>query len=134
MKIFRQPTQSYWLLAAGIYNVVWGTFIVLFPNAIFKMVNMEIPNYPEIWQCVGMIVGVYGVGYWIASKNPLRHWPIVLVGLMGKILGPIGFLGAWLQGRFALGFFVVIIFNDLVWWIPFSRILLRARRDDELRA
>ncbi|MBW2523023.1 MAG: TRAP transporter small permease subunit, partial [Deltaproteobacteria bacterium] len=28
------------------------------------------------------------------GKAELRHWPIVLVGLLGKILGPIGFLGA----------------------------------------
>jgi small multidrug resistance pump len=49
---------------------------------------MELPRYPDIWQCVGMIVGVYGVGYLIAAFDPLRHWPVILVGLLGKVLGP----------------------------------------------
>ena len=43
--------------------------------------NKEFPRYPQIWQCVGMIVGVYGVGYLVAASDPLRHWPIVLVGM-----------------------------------------------------
>ena len=41
-----------------------------------------------------MIVGVYGIGYAIASTDPLRHWPIVLVNSLGKIFGPIGFAQA----------------------------------------
>ena len=47
-----------------------------------------------------MIVGVYGVGYATAALDPSRHWPVVLVGLLGKIFGPIGFLSAVVGGRF----------------------------------
>ena len=46
------------LLAAAAYNVLWGAFVVLFPFALFRVLEMELPNYPQIWQCVGMIVGV----------------------------------------------------------------------------
>ena len=78
------------LLAAG-YNVIWGGFVVLFPLVPFEWAGLDPPRYPQIWQCVGMIVGLYGVGYAIAARDPLRHWPIILVGFLGKILGPIGF-------------------------------------------
>ena len=57
----------------------------------FRAVGIEPPNYPELWQCIGMIVGVYGIGYLAASTDPVRHWPIVLVGFLGKIFGPIGY-------------------------------------------
>lgn len=113
-----------WL--AAVYNVVWGTFVVLFPLVPFRLLGMEAPIYPEIWQCVGMIVGVYGVGYAVAARDPVRHWPIVLVGLLGKIFGPIGFLGSVLRGRFPWGFGINILFNDLIWWVPFGLILLGA--------
>lgn len=73
-----------------------------------------------------MIVGVYGIGYLIAARNPLRHWPITLVGLLGKILGPIGFVGAVIDGQLPLAFGVTIITNDLIWWLPFGLILYRA--------
>jgi len=116
------------LRIAGVYNIVWGAFMVLFPLAIFEKLGMPAPNYPEIWQCVGMIVGVYGLGYWIAAGNPVVHWPIVLVGLLGKVLGPIGFLQAAIEGRLPWAFGWINIGNDLIWWIPFTLILLHARR------
>ena len=84
---------------------------------------MEMPNYPELWQCIGMIVGVYGIGYWAAATNPYKHWAIVLVGLLGKVLGPLGFAKALIELRFPLSFGANIITNDLIWWIPFALIL-----------
>jgi peroxiredoxin len=98
---------------------------------------MAEPRYPGIWQCVGMIVGVYGIGYAIASRDPYRHWPIVLVGLAGKILGPLGFVAAALAGELPWAFGLTLIPNDLVWWVPFAIILAgawRRHRRDALRA
>jgi peroxiredoxin len=84
---------------------------------------MALPNYPELWQCIGMIVGAYGIGYGIAAFDPFRHWPIVLVGLIGKIAGPAGFAVAVLEGRFSSKFAWTIVTNDLIWWVPFGLIL-----------
>lgn len=117
-----------WLRAAGIYNVVWGAVVIAFPGLFFHWAGMEPLNYPQIWQCVGMIVGVYGVGYWIAARDSRRHWPIVLVGLLGKIFGPIGFAKALIDGSFPPGFGVNIIFNDLIWWVPFGMMLWDAAK------
>ncbi|MBL8815365.1 MAG: hypothetical protein JNL58_05000 [Planctomyces sp.] len=117
------------LRAAAIYNILWGVAAILFPSALFRWAGVEpLPNYPELWQCIGMIVGVYGVGYWIAAGDSIRHWPIVLVGLLGKIFGPIGFAQAILLDRFPLKMGVTILTNDLIWWVPFVLILLHARK------
>jgi len=97
-KDFRSaPPWMRWILwAAAVYNLTWGAGVILFPTWPFELAGMEPPNYPSLWQCIGMIVGVYGVGYGIAASDPLRHWPIVLVGLLGKVFGPVGFLWtAW---------------------------------------
>jgi hypothetical protein len=118
-----------WLAAA--YNLLWGAWVVLFPFSIFDLLEIERPNYPQIWQCVGMIVGVYGIGYAIAATDYLRHWPIVLVGFLGKIFGPIGFLqAAFIDQTFPESFLIVIIFNDLIWWIHFALILCQSLHHD----
>jgi peroxiredoxin len=114
------------LLAAGIYNVLWGAFAVLFPGAIFSWLNMPQPNYPQFWQCIGMIVGVFGVGYAIAAFDPVRHWPIVLVGFLGKVLGPLGMMQALWTGQLPWGFALNCLTNDLIWWVPFALILRHA--------
>ena len=116
----------YLLFFAGLYNLLWGSAVIFFPNVFFDIAGMARPTYPMIWQCVGMIVGVYGVGYIAAAYAPLRHWPIVLVGFLGKVFGPIGFAWYLAQGAFPLEFGLLIIFNDLIWWLPFGLILWRA--------
>jgi peroxiredoxin len=114
------------LLAAGLYNVVWGAWAVLFPSAIFSWLNMPQPNYPQFWQCIGMIVGVYGIGYVIAAFDPVRHWPIVLVGFLGKVFGPMGMVQALWSKQLPWGFALNCVSNDLIWWVPFFLILKHA--------
>ena len=117
------------LLAAAIYNLAWGAFAIAAPTVMFRMVRLQpTPLYPEFWQCIGMIVGVYGFGYWIASGNPYRHWPLVLIGLLGKVFGPIGFAYSVWQGRLPAAFGWTILTNDLIWWVPFFAILWNAAR------
>ena len=122
----RWPATVLWLAAA--YNLGFGAFAVLWPSGWFELGGMETPKQLYLWQCIGMIVGVYGIGYACAARNPTRHWPIVLVGLLGKVLGPIGFVDAATRGVVPWRAGWLIISNDLIWWVPFSALLLRSRR------
>lgn len=116
------------LLAAALYNILWGAFVVILPDLSLRIIGIPQMEHPQIWQCVGMIVGVYGIGYAIAAWDPYRHWPIILVGFLGKILGPIGFLAGLLQGALPLQMGWTILLNDLIWWIPFAAILQSAAK------
>lgn len=117
------------LLCAAAYNLAWGLFAIVSPLAVFRWCGFEpLPAYPEIWQCLGMVIGVYGVGYGIAAFDPYRHWAIVFVGLLGKVFGPIGFITSAASGRLPWSFGTMLLFNDLIWWVPFTLILWRAAR------
>jgi hypothetical protein len=120
------PVLSFVLKFAGVYNLVWGAWVILFPNHLFDWTGIPRPNYPGIWQCVGMIVGVYGIGYWFAARDFIRHWPIVLVGFLGKIFGPIGFVQSALTGVLPWSWGATIITNDLIYWFPFGAMLYLA--------
>lgn len=119
------------LLAAAAYNILWGAWVVLFPNHVFDLVGMVRPLYPMIWQSVGMIVGVYGIGYAIAAFDPEGQWPIVLVGFLGKVFGPIGFVYHFWLGNFPAAFWWITLFNDLIWIVPFYFILRSAYRQPQ---
>jgi hypothetical protein len=108
---------------AAAYNILWGAWVVLFPNSFFEWVGMELPTYATIWQGTGMIVGVYGLGYWWSSFDPIRHWPIIAVGFLGKIFGPMGYLMNVYLEKIDPKFGYLLIGNDLIWWIPFFLIL-----------
>ncbi len=111
------------MLAAAAYNILWGIGIIIWPNALFSLAGMAAPMYPWLWQCIGMFVLVWGIGYLVTAFDPLRYWPVVLVGLLGKVFGPIGFVYAAVSGQIPLAFGWTIITNDLIWWVPFAFIL-----------
>jgi len=120
------------LILAAWYNLLWGAVAVLAPVASLSLLGLDPPPaYPEFWQCLGMVIGVYGIGYAIAARNPVVHWPIVLVGLLGKVFGPIGFAVAVLRGRLPIEMGWTIITNDLIWWVPFAAILWHAAKQHQ---
>src|SRR5438876_365771 len=75
-----------WMYAAAGYNALWGIGVVVFAG-------------PVAWKCVGMMVACYAQGYWWAARRLLPE--IVAVGLLGKLLGPIGFV--WATARLCTG-------------------------------
>ncbi|AZQ45221.1 alkyl hydroperoxide reductase [Nonlabens ponticola] len=121
--------MSLTLKLAAIYNILWGAWVVIFPDMFWDLVGMERLNQPMVWQGMGMVIGVYGLGYWWASYNPMRHWPIVAVGMLGKIFGPLGFVFNHAQGKVPFEFIYTLITNDFIWWIPFFLILKKVHTD-----
>src|SRR4051812_4385442 len=108
-----------WLRAAAIYNFVWGLITLIFPAAFFSLVGLPQPNYLVLWRVVGMFVLVYAPGYWWAARDPFRFRHLILIGLMGKIFGPLGYLWFAAAGELPLEFGWTIATNDLVWWPAF---------------
>ena len=106
--------MSLTLKVAAIYNLQWGIWVVLFPNHFFELVGMTLPIHPMIWQGMGMVIGVYGLGYWWAAQNPTIHWPIVAVGLLGKIFGPVGFFLNYFSGNVPFEFIYTLFTNDFI--------------------
>ncbi|CAN5504504.1 hypothetical protein BH10ACI3_BH10ACI3_07750 [soil metagenome] len=107
-------------LLAGIYNIGWGLFIALDPNWLFRFAGMEPINYPDVFACVGMVVGLYGVVYLEIARRPERGFLLPLVGFVGKVLGPIGMVMLVVQGKWKSGALVMNLTNDIIWIMPFA--------------
>lgn len=118
-----------WFWAATIYNLVWGVVVSLMPDLPFRVAGMEPLNHPMIMQCVGMMVGVYALGYYYLARDPVRYANFVWVGLLGKTLGPLGFFVGFLMGEIPGRFFFIVLFNDIIWWPAFWMFALRHARD-----
>jgi hypothetical protein len=114
-------------LLAGIYNIGWGVWSAFDPQWLFRFAGMPLQNYPEIFACLGMVVGLYGVVYLEIARAPERGFLYAAIGLVGKILGPIGWLMLVVRGRWPLATIVLCAGNDLIWWIPFALYLYDAR-------
>jgi hypothetical protein len=67
-----------------------------------------------------MVVGLYGILYFEVARVPERGWLLATVGLIGKVLGPIGLLALLWQGVWPMATIVLCLTNDFIWWIPFA--------------
>lgn len=114
-------------LAAGLYNLAWGVYAALDPQWLFRFADMPPLNHPEIFACLGMVIGLYGILYLEVARVPERGWLLAAVGLLGKVLGPIGLLQLIWTGDWPIASAVLCLTNDLIWWIPFSLYLYDAR-------
>lgn len=115
-------------LLAGVYNLAFGAWAVLWPLEFFRLAGIAPPRYPALWSCLGMVVGVYGLLYLHAARYLERGRPAIAVGLLGKLCGPLGFVHGVLTGAWPLQTLPLIVFNDLTWWAPFGLYLLEGRR------
>jgi hypothetical protein len=107
-------------LAAGIYNIVWGAWTALDPQWLFRFAGMPSANHPQVFACLGMVIGLYGVLYLEVARRPEHGWLIAAVGLTGKILGPIGLAIELVRGTWPLAAAMICVTNDFIWWLPFG--------------
>lgn len=105
---------------AGVYNLAWGAYAAADPQWLFRFAGMEPLNHPAIFACLGMVVGVYGFLYLEVARAPERGFPLAAVGLLGKVLGPIGLARLVATGQWPPATFVLCLTNDFIWWIPFA--------------
>jgi hypothetical protein len=113
---------------AALYNIGFGMWAGLTPHSFFNLFDLAPPVYPALWRCIGMLVGTYGLAYGYAAWRPERAAPLITVGLLGKVLGPIGWVATVHSGEWPLRTFPLVLFNDLVWWLPFSLFLADGTR------
>jgi small multidrug resistance pump len=122
------PLSHYrpWFYAAALYNLFWGLLNIFFPRLFFDLVGMTLPEPIAIWQVVGMFVLVFAPGYWWAARFPEKYPHMIVIGLLGKIFGPVGFVWAVMQGNLPLVFGFTLLTNDLIWWPAFFLYLREA--------
>jgi hypothetical protein len=107
----RRRWHQFVFLAAGVYNIAWGLYAAIDPQWLFRFGEMPLAVHPQIFACLGMVVGLYGVLYLEVARRPERGWLIAAVGLTApgnaravpyERLRMVGALWAISLGRMAL--------------------------------
>jgi hypothetical protein len=138
--IARRRLHRVVFILAGLYNIGWGIYSAFDPQWLFRLAGMPLQNHPQVFACLGMVIGLYGVLYLEVARVPERGWLIAAVGLTGKVLGPIGLFHLIANGIWPRATVILCLTNDFIWWIPFGLYLYdagpipsRARRKELAR-
>ena len=116
------------LRVAGSYHILFAVWAICWPHLWFDWIGVEHPNHPLMWQGVGLVMGVLGVGMLVTAKNPIKHWLFVLLGFTKFTLGILGFGAALVKREIPLDSLWMMLVDDLIWWVPFAMILWASLR------
>ena len=71
----------------AVFNVLAGLFMLIGYHETYKIIGMEKPDISFPIQLVGILVGLFGVGYYMVARNPIENRAVLLLGFWSKFLG-----------------------------------------------
>ncbi len=111
---------------AGGYNIIAGASMILFYHEGFKLLGIPKPEMSLPIQLVGLLVGLFGIGYLMVDKSPVENRNVLLLGFLSKLLGPLLAIGYVIKGDLPTSILPVLFFADTIYLIPFWMIYRRA--------
>ena len=123
-----RPWMRFVLKFAGVYNVVAGLLMIVAYHEGYRALAIAKPQLVLPIQLVGMMVALFGVGYWIVALHPVENRNILLMGFLSKLLGPLLAMMHVAEGDLPWTILPVLFFADLIYLVPFWIIYRRLRR------
>lgn len=121
------PWMTWLLRFVAVYNVLAGLQMLVFYHEAYKAMGVAKPDNSFPLQMVGLMVGLFGVGYAMVSVRPIDHRNVLLLGFLSKLLGSLLGLGYVLAGQLPWTFLPLLFISDIVYLVPFWLILGRLR-------
>lgn len=115
------------LVIAAVYNLIAGFSMMIFYHEGFQALGLEKTSFNLPIQLVGMCVALFGVGYWIVSRDPIENRNLLLIGLLSKAIGPLLAVRYILRGQLPIWILIVFFFADLIYLLPFWIIYSRSK-------
>lgn len=128
----RVPPLTPWMKSllwfAGGYNLLAGAGMLCLYHEGYKVLGMSKPEVNLPVQLVGVLVGLFGVGYWLVAGNPVENRNLLMLGFCSKALGSV--LGVYyvLAGKLPVFFLAILLVSDIVYLPPFAIIVRRLYR------
>jgi uncharacterized membrane protein YeaQ/YmgE (transglycosylase-associated protein family) len=102
-------------LAGALWNLAGGAFVVFATGWIFATAGLAPPVPPAYYQAWIALFLTFGIGYFMAWRDPYGNRNIIILGIIGKL----AFAAVFLYNMFAFPgqvpmFFLIPLIGDLV--------------------
>ncbi len=120
-----RPWMTFVLRFAGIFNLLVGASMICLYHEGFKLLGVPKPELILPVQLMGILVGLFGVGYLLVAANPVENRNILTLGFLSKAISSAAAL-CYLDvfgGPMPWWFAVVVLFADVIYLPPFLVIM-----------
>lgn len=128
--VFTPKVNRKILIASAVFSILWGIIITFLPEVLLNFFGVQGPLVIEFWQIFGMALAVMGIAQIIASFDPGKHWPIILVGFLVSLMGTFVFSKSLILGTLPTNFSLLLLFSSAIWVVPFYHNLLMAYEEN----
>lgn len=118
------PWMKFLLRFAAVFNILAGLHMALLYHETYKIIGMNKPDLQFPIQLVGILVALFGVGYYLVARHPLRNRQMLMLGFWSKLLGSCLGTGYVVTGKLPLRFVAVYFFADVI-YLPFFYLIMR---------
>jgi len=119
-----RPWMCGLLRFAGCFNLLAGVAMVSLYHEGYKLLGVPKPELTLPVQIMGILVGLFGLGYhWVASR-PLENRDLLRLGFLSKLISSLAAYWYVLFGPLGIGFALVVFFADVI-YLPFFWVILR---------
>ena len=122
------PWMRKLLWFVGGYNLLAGVGMICFYHEGYKLLGLEKPHLNLPVQLVGILVALFGVGYWLVAVNPVENRNLLMLGFWSKALGSLFGVYYVLAGKLPLIFLALLLVSDIAYLPPFAIVLRRLYR------
>ena len=99
-------------------------FMLIGYHETYKIIGMEKPDISFPIQLVGILVALFGVGYYLVARHPLQNRTVLMLGFWSKFLGSCLGTGYVILGKLPPQFVGVYFFADVI-YLPFFYLILQ---------
>lgn len=122
------PWMKRLLWFVGGYNLLAGVNMLCFYHESYKVMGVAKPQLNLPIQLVGVLVALFGVGYWLVASNPVENRNLLTLGFWSKLLGSVlGIYYVW-AGKLPPVFLAILFVSDIAYLPPFYVIMRRLYR------
>ena len=111
---------------AGTFNLLAGLGMICLYHEGFKAVDLAAPKMALPVQVMGILVALFGVGYFMVAARPERNRDLLLLGMLSKAISSVFALAYVGSGQLPWHSAVVVLFSDIIYvplfWIIWRRL------------
>jgi hypothetical protein len=111
------------LAAAGVYCVIFALILICWPKQAFVYLDLGVSRHLFLLQFIGVFYFLFGLSFFFASRDPIKHWRIILMCTLKIIIVVGASLYAWVDEVFPPKLIALMVVDDVVWLVPFLMIL-----------
>ncbi|MGE0609809.1 MAG: hypothetical protein AB7O62_22150 [Pirellulales bacterium] len=110
------------------YNVLAGLSMLVNSADSYRMIGISPPDSDYLLHLCGLVIALFGVGYFWVVRRPLENQGVLALGMASKLAGSALGVAYVAAGRLPPRFLAMAIVSDLIYVPLFWLILRRLRR------